>query len=72
MYRISSAGQEPIVDVDTVHDIEPEIRSSKPGRDHVDQIEAYPLLSGHTEQRRVIGIKRADGSVVIERDPWEK
>ena len=48
MYRISRNGQEPIIDVDQVEAIEPAIRSSEPGRYHVDEISADPLPSGHT------------------------
>ena len=71
MYRISRNGQEPIVDVDQVEAIEPVIRSSEPGRYHVDEISADPLPSGHTSRRWGVGIKRADGTVVIEPDPWD-
>ena len=46
MYRISRDGQEPIIDVDTVDQLEPAIRASKPGRYHVDQIERDPLPIG--------------------------
>jgi hypothetical protein len=38
MLRISRNGQEPIIDVDQVEAIEPAIRSSEPGRYHVDEI----------------------------------
>ena len=40
MYRISRNGHEPIIDVDQVEAIEPAIRSSEPGRYHVDEISA--------------------------------
>jgi hypothetical protein len=43
MYRISRNGHELIVDVDQVDAIEPAIRSSKPGRYHVDEISSDPL-----------------------------
>jgi hypothetical protein len=71
MYRISRHGHEPIVDVDQVEAIEPVIRSSDSGRYHVDEISAEPLPSGHTSRRWGVGIKRADGSVALEPDPWE-
>jgi hypothetical protein len=29
-----------------------------------------PFPSGHTSRRWGVGIKRADGSVAIEPDPW--
>jgi hypothetical protein len=44
--------------------------SRKPGRSHIDEISAAPLPSGHTSRRCSVGIKLADGSVVIEPDPW--
>ena len=50
MYRVSRDGPEPIVDVDQVEAIEPAIRSSEPGRYHVDEISADPLPSGHTSR----------------------
>ncbi len=71
MYRISRKGQEPIIDVDQVEAIEPAIRSSKPGRFHVDQLERDPLPSGHTSRRWGVAIKRPDGSVELEPDPWQ-
>jgi hypothetical protein len=48
MYRISHNGHEAIVDVDQVKAIEPAVRSSPPGRYHIDEISADPLPSGHT------------------------
>ena len=35
-------------------------------------IEREPLPSGHTSRRFGVGLKLADGSVVIERDSWDK
>ena len=72
IYRISRHGQESIVDVDQVVAIEPVIRSSEPGRYHADEISTDPLPSGHTSRRWGIGIKRLDGSVELEPDPWER
>ncbi len=43
MHRISRIGPEPIIDVDQVEEIESTIRSSKPGRYHVDEISSNPL-----------------------------
>ena len=54
MYRISQSGQEPVVDVDTVEQLEPAVRSLPPGRWHLDQIERDPLPSGHTSRRWVL------------------
>jgi hypothetical protein len=70
MYRISPNGQEPIVDVDTLDQLEPAIRSSEPGRYHPDESSAEPLPSGHTTRRWGVGIKKLDGSVALEPDPW--
>jgi hypothetical protein len=70
MYRISHNGQEPIIDVDQVDAIEPAIRSSEPGRYHVDEISRDPLPSGRTSRRWGLGIRRDDGTVVIDPDPW--
>jgi hypothetical protein len=49
--------------VDQVEAIEPAIRSSEPGRYHVDEISADPLQGGRTSRRWGIGIKRTDGTV---------
>jgi hypothetical protein len=72
MFRISHHDREAIVDVDQVEAIEPAIRSSEPGRYHVDEIAADPLPSGHTSRRWGVRIKRHDGTVVIEPDPWSE
>jgi hypothetical protein len=71
MYCISRKGQKPIVDVDHVEAIEPAIRSGETARYHVDAMSAYRLPSGHTSRRWRIGIKRPDGSVELEPDPWQ-
>jgi hypothetical protein len=72
MFRLRSYGQEPIVNVDTVEQIEPVIPAGKLGLYDIDEITRDALPSGHTSRRWGVGIKRADGSVVIERDPWEE
>jgi hypothetical protein len=71
MYRVSGIGQEPIIDVDQVEAIESAIRTSRPGRYQVDEISRDALPSRHTSIRWGVGIKRHDGSVMIEPDPWE-
>jgi hypothetical protein len=71
MHRIIRNGHEPIIDVDQVEAIEPVIRSSEPGRYHVDEVSSEPLPSGHTSRRCGVGIKRNDGSVTMDRDPWD-
>jgi hypothetical protein len=63
MYRISRNGIDPIVDVDHVEAIEPAIRSSEPGRYHVDEMSADPLPSGQTSRLWGIVIKSRDGAV---------
>ncbi len=70
MFRISQNGQQPIIDVHQVEAIEPAIRSSEPGRYHVDEISADPLPSGHTSRRWGVGIKRTDGTTALDPDPW--
>src|SRR5262249_23054710 len=70
MFRISG-NDDFLVDVETDEEIAPEIRAAGPGRYHVDEMSATRLSSGHTARRWGVGIKNADGSVVIEPDPWE-
>ncbi len=69
MYRITHNGQEPIIDVDTLADIEPAIRDWKAGRYDVDEISADPWPSGHTSRRWGVVIKWRDGAVFLEPDP---
>ncbi len=71
MFRISQNGQEPIVDVDSIEQIEPVIRSSPPGRYHVDEISADPLPSRHTSRRWGLAIRHPHGSVDLDPDPRE-
>jgi hypothetical protein len=71
MFRISRFGSDEVADVAQVDEIEPAIRSSAPGAYHVDEICADPLPSGRTSRRWGIVIKRQNGSLVIEPDPWE-
>jgi hypothetical protein len=74
IYRISQPGREPITDIDSADSVEAvagAIRGGEPGRFHVDEIASDPLLSGHTSRRWGIAIKRPDGALTIEPDPWE-
>ena len=71
MFRISRDGKEPVIDVASVDDVEPGMRAVEPGRRHIDQIERDPLPSDNTSRRWGVGIKRDDGTVVIEPDPSE-
>ena len=70
MFRIGRDGRGPITDLDDVDQLEPGIRAAEPGRYHIDEISADALPSGHTSRRWGVGIKRGDGSVMIEPDPW--
>jgi hypothetical protein len=69
MFRISGK-DDFLVDVANVEQIQPVIRDAQPGRYHVDEISAKPLPTGHTALCWGVGIKKADGSVVIEPEPW--
>jgi hypothetical protein len=60
------------VDVAQVDDIEPAVRGGKAVLWQIDQIERDPLRSGHTSRRWGVGIKKQDGSIVVERDPWDE
>jgi hypothetical protein len=71
MFSISRDGSDHIIEVDALDQVEPVIPAEKLGRYHIDEMDAKPLPSGHTARRCGVGIKKADGSVVIEADPWE-
>ena len=70
VYRVSDPGNDLVVDVESIADIEGVIRSAKPGRYHVDEISFDPLPSGHTSRRWGIVINHADGTVTTDPDPW--
>ena len=70
IFRISRPDDDQVIDVDSLDEVEGSIGSGKPGRYHIDEISHDPLPSGHTSRRSGIGIKRADGTVGIEPDPW--
>ncbi len=61
MYRISQNGQEPIVDVDTVDQLEPAIRASEPGRYHVDEI--VPPIRSLVATLRAAGVSGSTGAM---------
>jgi hypothetical protein len=69
IYRISQPGWEPITDADSVEAVEAAIRAGGPGY-HVDEISAEPLRLGHTNRRWETAIKRPDGAVTLDPDPW--
>jgi hypothetical protein len=72
MFRISRDGREPIIDVDSIEQIEPVVRAGKTGRYHVDAIAADTFPCRHTSRRWGFVTKRADGVVAIEPDPWDE
>jgi hypothetical protein len=69
MFRVSHQG-EGIDEVGTIEGARQIVRGQAPGRYHVDEISADPLPSGHTSWRWGVGIKRSDGEVAIDPDPW--
>jgi hypothetical protein len=69
MYRISRDAQETMV-VDTFKAINLAIGSNKPGRYVIEEISDATPPTGDNARPWGIGIKWADGSVEIERDPW--
>lgn len=70
IFRISQPGQEPITDVGSVEAVEGVIRAGGPGRYHVDEISTDRLPSGHTSRRWETAIKRPDGAVSLDPEPW--
>jgi hypothetical protein len=70
MYRISRNGQVPIIDVDTIEDIEPTIRDLKAGRHDADESSAEPLPSGRNLRRWGLLVERRDAAVFLEPKPW--
>jgi hypothetical protein len=68
MFRISSDVEEGILFVSQAG-IESAIRSLSPGHYHIDELDDSHKLPGYTSRRWGFGIKRADGSVVLEPDP---
>ena len=61
-----------VVDANSIDAVQGIIASGTPGRHHVDQVGRDALSSGHTSRRWGVGIKRVDGTVVVEPDPWPK
>jgi hypothetical protein len=47
-----------------------ELSAKEPGNYCIDEISRNPVSSGHTSRRWGVGIKQADGSVMLEPDPW--
>jgi hypothetical protein len=61
--------RESITDVDSVKAVERAIRDGEPGRYHLHEISAEPLLSGHTSRWWGTVIQRLDGAVTLVPDP---
>ena len=70
IYRISHPSREPNNDVDSVEAVEGAIRAGGPDCYHVDEISAETLRSGHTSRRWGTAIKRPDGAVTLDPEPW--
>jgi hypothetical protein len=70
VYRISK-GPDVGDTVASIDAIEAFVRDHGPGRYQVDEISRDTLPSGHTRRRWGVGIKHADGTVVVEPDPWD-
>lgn len=69
MFRVSHKGKG-IGDADTVEGAREIVRGEPLGRYDVDEIPAEPFASGHTSRRWGGRIKRPDGIVSLEPDPW--
>ena len=70
--HVNGTDGEPVATVDSLEGVKRVVEGLSPGRYHVDEISGGPLLTGHTSRRWGVGIKRADGSVDPEPDPWEE
>jgi hypothetical protein len=68
--RVNDPNGEPIGTADSEEGIKHEIEGLGPGGYHVDEISSDPLPSGHTSRRWGVGIKRPNGSVSLDLDPW--
>ena len=68
--RVNGVNGEPVGTDRSIHGVERILEDLSPGRYHVDEISSDPLSSGHTSRRWGIVIKRQDGSIVVEPDPW--
>lgn len=70
VYRISDPHNDLVVDVESIAAIERVMRSTKPGRYHVDEFSSDPMPSGHTSRRWGVVINHTDGTVTMDPDPW--
>jgi hypothetical protein len=71
MFRISN-GLDRIIEVAQIDEIGRVLRALEPGCYYVDEISADLLPGGHSSRRWGVAIKKQDGSVVMEADPWER
>jgi len=69
--RVNGVDGDPTGTAESLHGVQRLLEGLGPGRYHADEISADPLPSGHTSRSWGVGIKRADGSVDLEPDPWE-
>jgi hypothetical protein len=70
MFRLRQGAVGPVVDVDTFQQLVLALVAGKRGRFRIDEIIRNPLASGPPSRSWGVGIKRADGDVVILRGPW--
>ncbi len=71
MFRISRDGQEPFVEVESVAQIVPAIRSRPPGQYAIDEVSDDPLVGRHASRRWGTGIICPDGVISIKPNQWE-
>ena len=72
MFRIFQASEDPVITADTVEQIAQAIQAAKPGQYLIDEFRVSLLPSKEAVHRWGVGIKRADGFVAIETDPWPR
>ncbi len=70
MFRISSGDAG--FDADLIDGARDALRDRLVGRYDADEIRADAPLGGYSSRRRGVAIMGADGSVILERDPWEE
>jgi len=68
--RVNNADGDPVGTAESHEGVKRVVESLGSGRYHVDEISADPLPSGHMARWWGVGIKRHDGTVAIEPDPW--
>ncbi len=68
--RVNDPDGEPIGSADSIPGLARLLEGVPLGSYHIDEISADPLPTGHTSRRWGVGIKRPDGSVTLDPDPW--